>query len=195
MYPVGEYDLAGFAVGVVEKSAIIDGKTIEPGDRVLGLPSSGLHSNGYSLARTVLLERAKIPLAEIGDDLLRPTRIYVKALKTAIAAGGVRGCAHITGGGLVDNPPRVLRAGLAMRLHEDRWKLPPIFSRIAELGPVDKSEMRRTFNCGLGMLIVVQRDHFDLVKHALSSVGEVAYDVGEIFLADDSAAEPYVEFA
>ena len=156
MYTDGEYDLAGFAVGVVEKSAILDGASIAPGDKVLGLSSSGLHSNGYSLARKVLLEHGGLSLAEVGDDLLRPTRIYVRALQAAIAAGGVRGCAHITGGGLVENPPRVLRPGLAMRLIEGRWPEPSIFKRIAEVGPVDRAEMRRTFNCGLGMLIVVE---------------------------------------
>jgi phosphoribosylformylglycinamidine cyclo-ligase len=195
MYPHGEYDLAGFAVGVVEKSAILDGAHIVPGDRVLGLPSSGLHSNGYSLAREVLLERAKLPLAQIADDLMRPTRIYVRQLRAAIAAGGVRGCAHITGGGLYDNPPRVLRPGLGIRLHPERWPLPPVIQRIAELGPVDDVELRRTFNCGLGMLIVVERARFDAVRDALTALGEHVYDVGEVFAAPDGSAEPYVEFA
>jgi phosphoribosylformylglycinamidine cyclo-ligase len=193
MYPPGEYDLAGFAVGVVEKSAILDGHQIEIGDRVLGLPSSGLHSNGYSLARRVLLEHAKLPLDEVADELLQPTRIYVRTLKAAIAAGGVRGCAHITGGGLVDNPPRTLRPGLAMRLHEDRWPRPAVFQRIAALGPVDAAEMRRTFNCGLGMLIVVERARFDGVRDAVTALGEHAYDVGEI-VAAPAGAEPHVEF-
>ena len=194
MYPDGEYDLAGFAVGVVEKRLIVDGKQIEPGDRVLGLPSSGLHSNGYSLARNVLLERAGLPLADLADELLTPTRIYVRAVRAAIAAGGVRGCAHITGGGLVENPPRILQPGLAMRLHEDRWPLPPIFARIAELGPVTRPELRRTFNVGLGMLIVVEKARFDVVRAALTAMGEATYDVGEIIAAPGST-EPFVEFA
>ena len=192
MYPAGEYDLAGFAVGVVEKSKILDGKAIEPGDRVIGLPSSGLHSNGYSLARHVLLERAQLPMNHVADDLLRPTRIYVRAVRAAIAAGGVRGCAHITGGGLVENPPRVLRPGLAMRLYEARWPEPEIFTQIARLGPVARAEMRRTFNCGLGMLVVVERGRFEVVKEALQASGEHAFDVGEIV---EGSGEPFVEFA
>ncbi len=193
MYPDGEYDLAGFVVGVVEKAKILDGSAIQPGDRVIGLPSSGLHSNGYSLARHVLIERAGLSVDEIADDLLQPTRIYVRAVRAAIAAGGVRGCAHITGGGLVENPPRVLRSGLAMRLHESRWPQPAIFERIAALGPVERAEMRRTFNVGLGMLIVVERERFDVVREALTAFGETTYDVGEII--DAPAGEPYVEFA
>ncbi len=193
MYAAGEYDLAGFAVGVVEKSAILDGSKIAPGDRVLGLASSGLHSNGYSLARTVLLERARVPLREVEQELIAPTRIYVRAVKVALAAGGVRGLAHITGGGLVENPPRILRPGLMMRLREGTWPEPPIFARIAELGPVDRQEMRRTFNLGLGMLVVVERERVDGVKDALLAAGERVYDVGEVLASD--AAEPFVEFA
>ncbi len=193
MYPDGEYDLAGFAVGVVEKSAIVDGSKIEPGDRVLGLRSSGLHSNGYSLARKVLVGATGAIEGDLADELLRPTRIYVRALKAAFAAGGVRGCAHITGGGLVENPPRVLREGLAMRLHEDRWPLPAVFAQIEARGPVSREELRRTFNCGLGMLIVVERERYAIIHDALTAAGEHAYDVGEIFAAPGQAA--HVEFA
>ena len=191
MYPDGEYDLAGFAVGVVEKSEILDGRRVRVGDVVLGLPSSGLHSNGYSLARRVLLEKAGLSLADVGEALLTPTRIYVKAVRAAIATGAVHACAHITGGGLVENPPRVLRDGLGMRLVEASWPVPAIFARIAELGPVERSEMRRTFNCGLGMLLVVDRARAADVIAALTALGEPVFEVGEIIAG---AGEPVVEF-
>ena len=186
-YPDGEYDLAGFAVGVVEKSNILDGATIAPGDIVLGLPSSGLHSNGYSLARLALLERAKLTLDAVADDLLQPTRIYVRALKKVLPLGALKAAAHITGGGLVENPPRILRPGLGMRLREAAWPEPDIFARIAHAG-VERTEMRRTFNLGLGMLLVVSPTDVDRVVQALA---EPCYVVGDIV---SSTGEPAVEF-
>ncbi len=186
-YADGEYDLAGFAVGIVEKSKILDGKSIVPGDIVLGLPSSGLHSNGYSLARLALLERAKLSLNEIADELLRPTRIYVRALRAAIATDRIKGAAHITGGGLVENPPRILPPGLGMRLDERSWPEPEIFARIAKTG-VERPEMRRTFNLGLGMLLVTDKSSVDTVTGAL---GEPCFVVGEITA---QTGEPAVEF-
>ncbi len=191
LYADGEYDLAGFAVGVVERSKICDGARIEVGDIVLGLASSGLHSNGYSLARKILLEVQNKPLAEVAEDLLRPTRIYVDALKRARAAGDVRGAAHITGGGLVENPPRILRAGLAMQLVESRWPEPSVFAEIARSG-VPRDEMRRTFNVGLGMLLVVPPADADAVSAACVAAGEKVFTVGEIIAG---SGEPYVEFA
>jgi phosphoribosylformylglycinamidine cyclo-ligase len=173
MYTDGEYDLAGFAVGVVERSKILDGTRIQPGDLVIGVASSGLHSNGYSLARKVL------SLDEHADALLTPTRIYVRALKAALAAGDVRGAAHITGGGLVENPPRVLADGLVMRLDEKRWPEPAIFQHIARAG-VERQEMRRTFNCGLGLVIVVPPAEAEKVRAACEAAGEAAFLVGDI---------------
>ncbi len=190
MYADGEYDLAGFAVGVVERSKICNGARIEPGDVVLGLASSGLHSNGYSLARKVLIDVLAKPLAEVSADLLRPTRIYVEALKRARAAGDVRGAAHITGGGLVENPPRILRDGLAMRLHEGRWPEPALFQEIAGAG-VPRDEMRRTFNLGLGMLIVVPKSDAAQVAAACAAAGEQIFTVGEVI---EGAGPSYVEF-
>jgi phosphoribosylformylglycinamidine cyclo-ligase len=189
-YADGEYDLAGFAVGVVERSRILDGSRIAPGDHVIGLGSSGLHSNGYSLARKVLLERLALPIAEVADDLLRPTRIYVRALKAAFAAGDVRGAAHITGGGLVENPPRVLRDGLALRLDEGAWPEPAIFQRIAAAG-VERAEMRRTFNLGLGMLLYVAPASTEAVRAACEQAGERALVVGEVV---ESSGAPTVVF-
>jgi phosphoribosylformylglycinamidine cyclo-ligase len=187
MYTDGEYDLAGFAVGVVERSKIIDGSRIRPGDQVIGLASSGVHSNGYSLARKVL------PLAEWGLKLLEPTRIYVRAIKAAMGAGELRGAAHITGGGLVENPPRVLADGLVMKLDEKRWPEPEIFQAIARAG-VERAEMRRTFNCGLGMVLVVPVADVAPMMKACEGAGERAFHVGEI--AAGKAGEPSrVEFA
>ncbi|MDB4969399.1 MAG: phosphoribosylaminoimidazole synthetase [Myxococcales bacterium] len=180
MYADGEYDLAGFAVGIVERNKILDGARIEPGDLVLGVASSGLHSNGYSLARQVL------PLESNAGLLLEPTRIYVKAVRAALAAGDVRGFAHITGGGLVDNPPRVLRDGLIMRLDERRWPTPEVFARIAAAG-VSRGEMRRTFNCGLGLVVVVPRAEAEAIRAAIESAGERAFVVGDIVAGDGEA--------
>jgi phosphoribosylformylglycinamidine cyclo-ligase len=187
MYVDGEYDLAGFAVGVVERKKIIDGSRIRPGDQVVGLASSGLHSNGYSLARKLL------PVEKWGAQLLEPTRIYVRALKAAMQAGDLRGAAHITGGGLVENPPRVLADGLVMKLDEKRWPEPEVLSAIARAG-VERQELRRTFNCGLGMVLVVPAGDVSSVMKACEGTGERAFLVGEI--AAGKAGEPScVEFA
>jgi phosphoribosylformylglycinamidine cyclo-ligase len=185
MYTDGEYDLAGFAVGIVDRAKILDGKRIQPGDVVLGVASSGLHSNGYSLARRVL------SLDSDAEALLTPTRIYVRAIKAALAAGDVRGLAHITGGGLVDNPPRVLRDGLVMRLDEKRWPVLPVFAKIAAAG-VARAEMRRTFNCGLGLVVVVPPGDAEAVRTALEGAGEAAFIVGDIVAG---SGEARVEFA
>jgi phosphoribosylformylglycinamidine cyclo-ligase len=173
MYADGEYDLAGFAVGIVERGKILDGARIRPGDAVIGVASSGLHSNGYSLARRVL------STTDDADALLAPTRIYVRAMRAAMAAGDIKGFAHITGGGLVENPPRVLADGLVMRLDERKWPLPPVFGKIAASG-VARSEMRRTFNCGLGLVAVVPANDAEKVRAAFEGAGEHAFIVGDI---------------
>jgi phosphoribosylformylglycinamidine cyclo-ligase len=173
MYADGEYDLAGFAVGVVEKKKILDGARIRPGDKVVGLASSGLHSNGYSLARKLL------PLGEHADALLTPTRIYVKAIKAVLQAGDLRGAAHITGGGLVENPPRVLADGLVMRLDEKSWEAPAVFHTLAAKG-VARTEMLRTFNCGIGMVLVVPASDVEAVRRAAESAGERTFLIGDV---------------
>jgi phosphoribosylformylglycinamidine cyclo-ligase len=185
MYADGEYDLAGFSVGVVERGKILDGARIRPGDAVIGVASSGLHSNGYSLARRVLSIEAD------AEALLAPTRIYVRAIRAALAAADVKGLAHITGGGLVENPPRILGDGLVMRLDEHKWPQPPVFGKIAASG-VARSEMRRTFNCGLGLVAVVAAADADKVRAAFEATGEQAFVVGDI--APGSGASR-VEFA
>jgi phosphoribosylformylglycinamidine cyclo-ligase len=190
MYPAGEYDLAGFAVGAVEKSAIIDGRTIAAGDAVIGLASSGAHSNGYSLVRRVI-ERAfgRIDAPQMHDDfhgrpfadaVMAPTRIYVKPMLGLIGGGRVKGIAHITGGGLVENVPRVLPEGCSAVLHRDAWPMPPLFDWLRRHGGIADTEMHRVFNCGIGMVVVVAAGDADSAVAELTAAGETAWRVGEI---------------
>ena len=185
MYPDGEYDLAGFAVGAVEKSKIIDGKKIRPGDVVLGLASSGAHSNGYSLVRKII-EVAKPDLhadfhgRSLADVLLAPTRIYVKPLLALMEKIDVHGMVHITGGGLVENIPRVLQPNLTAVLHKDAWTLPPLFQWLQKHGGVADDEMHRVFNCGIGMTVIVSAANADQAEAELRRLGETVYRIGEI---------------
>ena len=185
MYPDGEYDLAGFAVGAVEKSKIIDGSKIVPGDVVLGLASSGAHSNGYSLVRKII-EVAKPDLdadfdgRKLADALMAPTRIYVKPLLALMESMEVKGMAHITGGGLVDNVPRVLRENLTAVLHRDAWVMPPLFQWLQKHGGVADAEMHRVFNCGIGMVVIVSKENADAAMAQLSAAGETVSRIGEI---------------
>ncbi|SRR5581483_8145999 len=187
-FPRGEYDLAGFAVGVLEKKQIIDPAAIAAGDVLIGLPSSGLHSNGYSLARKVLLERARLKIhrrvAELGrtlgEELLEPTRIYARIMKKLFAAGCVKGAAHITGGGITGNLPRVLPKGRAALIARGSWPVPAVFSLIQKLGAVAQDEMDRTFNNGLGMILVVGPKRADRALALLERMRERAFVVGEI---------------
>ncbi len=185
MYPDGEYDLAGFAVGAVEKSKIIDGKKIMPGDVVLGLASSGAHSNGYSLVRKII-EVAKPDLhadfhgRPLADVLLAPTRIYVKPLLALMEKFTVRGMVHITGGGLVENIPRVLQAHLTAELQADSWTMPPLFKWLQQHGGVADAEMHRVFNCGIGMAVIVAQADADAAQAELMQLGETVYRIGFI---------------
>ncbi len=187
MYPEGEYDLAGFAVGAVEKSEIIDGKSIQPGDVVLGLASSGAHSNGYSLLRKIIETTNAKPNDDfhgqpLVDVVMAPTRIYVKSALAAIKQhkSAVKGLAHITGGGLLDNVPRILQPGLAARLHRDAWEMPALFRWLQEGGQVANDEMYRVFNCGIGMVVVVAANQANAVASTLRDKGEQVYRLGEI---------------
>ena len=185
MYPPGEYDLAGFAVGAVEKSEIIDGKSIKPGDLVLGLASSGAHSNGYSLIRRVI-ERAKPDMEadfhgqRFAEAVLAPTRIYVKPILALMQAMPVKGLAHITGGGLVDNVPRILQPGLKAVLDKNAWVMPPLFQWLQREGKVADAEMHRVFNCGIGMVIVLAPEHEKPAAELLSAAGEHVFRIGRI---------------
>jgi phosphoribosylformylglycinamidine cyclo-ligase len=198
MYKEGEYDLAGFAVGVVEKEKIIDGGTIKPGDVVLGLASSGLHSNGYSLVRKII-ERVNPDLTAnfdgrpLGDALLTPTRIYVKPLLKLMQALPVKGLAHITGGGLTENIPRILADGLTARLNKDSWERPEIFNWLQQQGNVDEKEMHRVFNCGIGMVVVVALEHADIAMNELRAAGETVWQIGEISQREASEAQTIIE--
>jgi phosphoribosylformylglycinamidine cyclo-ligase len=201
-YAAGEYDLAGFCVGVVEKSARVDGRAIEAGDKVLGLASSGFHSNGYSLVRRVLLEHMGLTLdyasaelgATLGEVLLRPTRIYVRALRALYGEGLLRGAAHITGGGLVDNPTRMLPgdAKLKLRLRLGSWEIPPVMKLLQRGGNVAEAEMLRTFNLGLGMLACVPAARVGEARRVLEAVGERVFEVGDV--ASSDAVDAPVEF-
>ncbi|MBW7900760.1 MAG: phosphoribosylformylglycinamidine cyclo-ligase [Rhodocyclaceae bacterium] len=186
MYPAGEYDLAGFAVGVVEKSKIIDGSTIVAGDAVIGLASSGAHSNGYSLVRKIV-ERARPDLdakfdgeKTLADAIMAPTHIYVKPLLSLMQALPVKGMAHITGGGLTENVPRVLPAGAKAMLRQSAWRRPALFDWLQREGGVAEAEMHRVFNCGIGMVVVVAREHLDAALAHLRAAGEVAVEIGAI---------------
>ena len=184
-YSAGEYELAGFAVGIVEKSKMITGKTIAPGDRVIGIGSSGLHSNGYSLARRIL-EDKQLKLTDtyeglnLGDALLQPTRIYVKDILALGEKVTIKGLAHITGSGLPGNVPRCLSEGTRAVLNESAWKRAPIFDVLQKLGEVERSEMFNTFNMGLGMTVVLAAADVKAALELLTSRGLDAWDVGVI---------------
>jgi len=185
MYPAGEYDLAGFAVGAVEKAKIIDGKSIVPGDVVLGLASSGAHSNGYSLIRRIV-ERAKPDLAAdfhgqpFADVLIAPTRIYVKSLLKLMDSVTVKGMAHITGGGLTGNVPRVLPENVTAVIQKSSWTLPPLFQWLQAQGQVADDEMHRVFNCGIGMVVIVAAADAAQASEVLKAAGETVYTLGRI---------------
>jgi phosphoribosylformylglycinamidine cyclo-ligase len=185
MYPAGEYDLAGFAVGAVEKSKIIDGTTIAAGDVVLGLASSGVHSNGFSLVRKII-EVAKPDLnadfhgRPLADVLMEPTRIYVKPLLALMESIDVKGMVHITGGGLVENIPRVLQPHLTAVLDASAWTMPPLFQWLQQHGGVADAEMHRVFNCGIGMVVIVSPEQADAALAQLQAAGESVSKIGVI---------------
>jgi len=197
MYPDGEYDLAGFAVGAVEKSQIIDGSKIVPGDVVLGLASSGIHSNGYSLVRKII-QVAKPDLEadfhgrKLADVLMAPTRLYVKPLLALMASMEVKGLVHITGGGLVENIPRVLQDNLTAVLDGSSWTMPPLFQWLQQHGGVADAEMHRVFNCGIGMTVIVSQENADAAMAQLQAAGETVYRIGEIRAREEGQAQTVV---
>ncbi|RYQ31318.1 phosphoribosylformylglycinamidine cyclo-ligase [Bifidobacterium pseudolongum] len=189
MYDEDEYDLAGFTVGCVERSKIVDGSAIAEGDVLIGLPSTGVHSNGFSLVRKALFEQAgytvetRLPALgdrTLGDVLLTPTKIYVKALMPLFEADLVHGVAHITGGGFIENVPRMLPEGLAARIELGSWPVPPIFDVIERAGDVDHMEMFNIFNMGIGMVVAVPADREDEVMNLLANAGEQGYRIGSV---------------
>jgi phosphoribosylformylglycinamidine cyclo-ligase len=188
LYAAGEYDLAGFAVGIVERARIIDGRTVKPGDVVLGLASSGLHANGYSLARRIVFDVLELaidaPLPGTGrtvaDELLEPTRIYVKPILDLLRRVEVHAMAHITGGGITGNLPRVLPANCRAVIRRSAWRPPPVFATLGDAGRVETAEMFRTFNMGVGYVAVVAAAQADGALAALGASGERAWPIGEI---------------
>jgi phosphoribosylformylglycinamidine cyclo-ligase len=192
MYSEGDYDLAGFSVGAVERGAVLPTlDTQKPGDLLIGLGSSGPHSNGYSLVRRVV-ERsglawdAPAPFAEgktLAQALMAPTRIYIKSVLPQIKAGRIKGAAHITGGGLIENPPRAIAPGLVAKFDWEAWALPPVFEWLAEVGGISEHELRRTFNCGVGMMLIVSPENLPDVLDGLLHAGEDAFVCGELVAA------------
>jgi len=197
MYPSGEYDLAGFAVGVVEKSRIIDGSMIRAGDVVLGLSASGAHSNGYSLIRRIIAEK-NVDLSTLldgqplSDRILAPTRIYVKPVLQLMEKINVKALAHITGGGIVDNLPRVLAEGLTAHIDGGSWPRPPLFQWLQTQGNVAEAEMLRVFNCGIGMIVVVAAEDAQAAATMLRDAGETVWQIGDIAIRKPGEAQTVV---
>lgn len=184
-YDDGEYDLAGFSVGVVEKSKIIDGTKIAPGDTIIGLPSSGPHSNGYSLIRKVLENTQLVPDDTLLDELLAPTRIYVKQVRTLLESVDVNGMVHITGGGFYENIPRIFSDdGIAALINVDSWQRPSVFSWLQQAGNISEQEMLTTFNCGIGLLLILRSEDADTALEVLRDQGEAPVVIGSIVGSD-----------
>jgi len=187
-YKAGEYDLAGFVVGIVEDSQFIDGSNVTVGDKLIGIASSGLHSNGYSLVRKLLLDRHQMALEKrveeiggiLGEELLRPTRIYVKTILNLTRDFHIGGIAHITGGGITGNLPRIIPKGCKAIVHRGSWSIHPIFSFLKEKGKISEEEMLRTFNNGIGMILIVRPKEVEDILDRLNSLGEKSYIIGEV---------------
>lgn len=191
-YSTGEYDVAGFIVGVSDRERIIDGKSIEPSDVLLALPSVGLHTNGYSLARKLFFEVAGLKVdtvpdelgMTVGEALLQPHLSYLKPLDGLLDKGMIKGLAHITGGGLTDNIPRILPSGCAVEIKEGSWPVPPIFELMKKIGNVSEAEMYRTFNMGAGMVIVTTDQHRDAISAHLQQQGSSVFEIGHVIKGD-----------
>jgi len=191
-YQDGEYDVAGFIVGIVDRSRVIDGSRIAPGDVLVGLPSTGLHTNGYSLARKILFEVAGLAVDDRPDELdmtvglalLAEHRSYLGPLSVPIEEGRLNGLAHITGGGLTDNLPRIFPEGVSARVDRSSWRVPPLFELLGRLGSVDEQELFRTFNMGIGMVAVVGPAEVEPLESHLSAMSEPCFRIGEIVSGD-----------
>jgi phosphoribosylformylglycinamidine cyclo-ligase len=201
MYSGDDYDLAGFAVGAVERERVIDGSRVVLGDSILGLASNGIHSNGFSLVRRVIEAQALSlsapapfdPHQSLGEALLTPTRIYVKSCLAAARDSRIKALAHITGGGLYENIPRVLPGGLVAEVDARSWPFPPVFHWLAEAGGISDAELARTFNCGIGMMAVVAPEDAKVVVDALSSAGEAVYFIGRVGSRGTDTASTHIE--
>ena len=184
LYQPGEYDLAGFITGAVERKSMLTGDKIRAGDVLLGLPSNGLHTNGYSLARKLLFEVASEPVTDqLADELLRVHRSYLKPIRALVDNGALKGAAHITGGGITDNLPRILPKGLGAEVQKSSWPVPPIFERLRSIGNIAEDDWRRTFNLGIGMILVVGESKQRKAAKALEKIGEPFHVIGSIVKA------------
>jgi phosphoribosylformylglycinamidine cyclo-ligase len=192
-YKEGEYDLAGFVVGLADNDQLILGSEVAMGHQVIGIASSGLHSNGYSLVRKIFFDRLKMSVSDyveefgrtLGEELLAPTRIYVKTIKNVIRNYRISGIAHITGGGLVENVPRIVPKQCKVMMNTSTWSVPPVVQFLREAGNLSLRDMMRTFNCGLGMVVIVNGEDTDEVLSRLRAMGEAAYHVGEVVSRND----------
>lgn len=188
LYKDKDYDLAGFVTGIVDRDAIIDGSDIRAGDKIIGLASSGLHSNGYSLVRKICFSDHTLQVDEyrkelgttLGEELLRPTKIYVRSVKNVLKNFPINGMVHNTGGGFIDNIPRILPKGCKAVLHKNSWDIPPVFAFLQTLGEIPEEEMYRTFNMGIGLLAIVNESQANDISHHFKAVGETSYIIGEI---------------
>jgi phosphoribosylformylglycinamidine cyclo-ligase len=190
LYQAGEYDLAGFIVGAVERNQMLTGRGIQPGDVLLGLASNGLHTNGYSLARKLLFDVAQLPLdSSLADELLKVHRSYLKPLRALIDRGVLKGAAHITGGGITDNTPRILPRGLAARVDVSSWTVPPFFEKLREIGNVPLADYRRTFNLGIGMIVVVSKRNLGKAREILGGIDEKFFELGSVVKARGARVE------
>ena len=200
LYKAGDYDLAGFTVGIADRDAIIDGSEIKVGNTIIGLASSGLHSNGFSLVRKICFDDLKLTvdmeIAELGctlgEELLRPTRIYVQSVLNVLRKFHINGMVHNTGGGFIDNTPRILPKGCKAVIDRASWSLPPIFDFLEKKGEVDREEMYRTFNMGIGLMVIVDEDATDDIIHQFSALGEHPFIIGKITALKDEH-DPAVE--
>lgn len=192
IYSKNDYDLAGFVVGIVDKEKIIDGKNIKVGDAVIGVASSGIHSNGYSLVRKIFFEKLKLKVSDhvsefdctVGEELLKPTKIYVKSVLELIKEFEVKGIAHITGGGFTDNIPRVLPDNVSVKIKKESWPVLPVFKFMQDKRDIDEAEMFKTFNMGIGLVLVVNQKDKNTIIKKLESLGEKAYLIGEVVKGD-----------
>ena len=182
-YPKGEYDTAGFCVGIVDRDKIIDGSKIKEGDIIIGLGSNGIHSNGYSLVRKIFIKDKQNTEDKLLDELIKPTKIYVKSVLSLLDKFNIKGIAHITGGGLIENVPRILPEGLTAQIDKNSFKTPVIFQKIQKEGSVAEDEMYRTFNMGIGMVLIIEQSDKKAVLKELDNLQETPYEIGSIISA------------
>jgi phosphoribosylformylglycinamidine cyclo-ligase len=202
LYRSGDYDLAGFVVGMVERNKIIDGSDIRVSDKIIGLASSGIHANGYSLVRKIFFDELGLSVDDhieelgctVGEELLRPTKIYVKSILTTLRNHTISGLIHNTGGGFIDNIPRILPKNTKAALHKGSWSIPPVFSYLQKKGNIPEKEMLRTFNMGIGMMAVVHEEETDDILQQFKALGETPFIIGEIKIAGQEKDEERVVF-